>query len=154
MQLNPLNSNHLIAQDTNLQNVVKSSAATQRVEDENLLVVDPSRIEKIFNTLTRELSEREKEDREVALYKSMNPNYLQEQIPPYESEVVRKKIEEEKQLLAQKPKESQKEQKRSEEEFVENNDAINAQNRFELRSFVNDFYTLYDSGYTPIDLKI
>ena len=46
------------------------------------------------------------------------------------------------------------EKNEAKEEFPKNNDAVNTQNRLELKSFVNDFYQLFDSGYTPIDLKI
>jgi len=163
MQITPLNSNHVAQQIRSQEASLKSVGQTSSVEglsEENILFSDPSRVEKVFNTLTRELSEREKDEREVALYKSMNPDYLQQEIPLYESNVVKRKIEEEKALLAKEATlknektDKKEEESKAEEEFSQNNDAINSQNRLELNRFVDDFFTLFNSGYTPIDLKI
>ena len=169
MQITPLNSNHVAQQIRSQEASLKSVGQTSSVEglsEENILFSDPSRVEKVFNTLTRELSEREKDEREVALYKSMNPDYLQQEIPLYESNVVKTKIQEEKALLAKEEAlksekidknektDKKEEESKAEEEFSQNNDAINSQNRLELNRFVDDFFTLFNSGYTPIDLKI
>lgn len=159
MQVTPLNSNHVTAQmqakEASLQSVAPN-AYVKEAQDEAVKLNDPSRVEKIFNTLTRELSEREKDERELALYKSMHPDYLDKETPLYESQLIREKIEEEKSMKSQIAAQSAKviEASKKDEEAVQNNDAVNAQNRLELQGFVNDFYTLFNSGYTPIDLKI
>lgn len=157
MQVTPLNSNHVTAQmhaKERALNGVEKSSKVGGYQDSEVQFNDPTRVEKIFNTLTRELSEREKDDRELALYKSMNPDYLDKATPMYESQLIREKIEEEKSQRAQLEKRENAKIEQNKEEFVQNNDAVNAQNRLELQGFVNDFYKLFNSGYTPIDLKI
>jgi hypothetical protein len=129
-------------------------------ETEEELEQNETRVVEIFNRLTREMSDREKDEHAIALYKELHPNYLSEETPIYEPAVIQIAIEDakmmgelqEQKLEASQEKKAVEETREVDENFIANNTLEQGTRAF--NNFFNQFNTLYDSGYTPIDLTI
>jgi len=131
VQINPLNSNH-VAQVQ--QNSVKESVAPSTLTTSGSVAENdpfkPSRIAKVFLSLTQELTDKERSDREAVLQQTLKKDYVATDLD-----------------LSIAPQKTPTNE--------EDSDYIaSLTTPTELKGFLNDFYTLYNSGYTPVDLQI